>query len=76
MMKLSQLRFEKIENYDPFNKRAKDNGMVTEWVARNEWGNAVAFGYTKTECIADARRYCKQQAMNVEGNGYDKRTEN
>ena len=58
MMKLSQLRFEKIENYDPFNKRAKDNGMVTEWVARNEWGNAVAFGYTKEECTADARRYC------------------
>ena len=40
--------------------------MVTEWVARNEWGNAVAFGYTKAECIADARRYCKQQAMNTE----------
>ena len=76
MMKLSELSFEKIENYDPLNKRAKDNGMVTEWVARNEWGNAVAFGYTKAECIADARRYCKQQAMNTEGNGYDKRTEN
>ena len=76
MMKLSQLRLEKIENYDPFNKRAKDNGMVTEWVARNEWGNAVAFGYTKAECIADARRYCKQQTMNTEENGYDKRTEN
>lgn len=75
MMKLSQLRFEKIENYDPFNKRAKDNGMVTEWVARNEWGNAVAFGYTKEECIADARRYCKQRAVNAEGNGYDKGTE-
>lgn len=56
-MKISQLRFEKIENYDPFNKRAKDNGMVTEWVARNKWGIAVAFGYTKAECIADARRY-------------------
>lgn len=22
-------------------------------------GNAVAFGYTKAECVADARRYCK-----------------
>ena len=33
--------------------------MVTEWVARNSWGNAVAFGYTKAECVADARRYCK-----------------
>ena len=60
-MKISQLSFEKIENYDPFNRRAKANGMVTEWVARNGWGNAVAFGNTKAECIADARRYCKQR---------------
>lgn len=59
MMKISQLRIEKIENYDPFNEHSKDNGMVTEWVARNKWGIAVAFGYTKAECIADARRYCK-----------------
>ncbi len=44
MMKISQLRIEKIENYDPFNERAKGNGMVTEWVARNKWGIAVAFG--------------------------------
>lgn len=58
-MKISQLRIEKIENYDPFNKRAEGNGMVTEWVARNKWGIAVAFGYTKAECMADARRYCK-----------------
>ena len=59
MMKISQLRIEKIENYDPFNKRAKGNGMVTEWIARNKWGIAVVFGYTKAECMADARRYCK-----------------
>ena len=59
MMKILQLRFEKIKNYDPFNKRAEDNGMVTEWVARNEWGNAVAFGYTEAECIAEAGRYSK-----------------
>ena len=59
MMKISQLRIEKIENYDPFNEHAKDNGMVTEWVARNKCGIAVAFGYTKSECIADAGRYCK-----------------
>ena len=38
-MKISQLRIEKIENYDPFNEHAKDNGMVTEWVARNKWGD-------------------------------------
>ena len=68
MMKVSQLSFEKIENYDPFNKRARSNGMVTEWVARNEWGNAVAFGNTKAECKADARRYCKQQNMDTEEN--------
>ena len=62
-MKISQLIFEKIENYDPFNRRAKANSMVTEWVARNEWGNVVASGNTKAECIADARRYCKRQDM-------------
>ncbi len=66
-MKISQLRIEKIENYDPFNSRAKGNGMVTEWVARNEWGIAVAFGNTKAECVADARRYCRRQAMDAEG---------
>ena len=55
-MKLKDLTFEKIENYDPFNPRAKSNGMVTEWVARNSWGNAVAFGNTKTECITNAKR--------------------
>ena len=60
-MKISQLRFEKIENYDSFNKRAKDNGIVTEWVARNKWGIAVAFGYTKSEGMADAGRYCKSK---------------
>lgn len=37
-MNISELSIEKIENYDPFNRRAKANGMVTEWVARNEWG--------------------------------------
>lgn len=56
-MKMKDLRFEKIQNYDPFNSRADGAGMVTEWVARNEWGNAVAFGNTKAECQTDARRY-------------------
>lgn len=60
-MKLSDLTFEKIENYDPFNSRAKNNGMVTEWVARNSWGNAVAFGDTKKECLQDARGYVALQ---------------
>ena len=61
-MKLNDLRFEKIENYDPFNSRAKGNGMVTEWVARNDFGNAVAFGNTKKECVSDARRYIARQS--------------
>lgn len=51
------LKIEKIENYDPFNERAKDNGMVTEWVGRNSFGNAVVFGNTKQECIKEAKRY-------------------
>ena len=60
-MKISDLTFEKIEKYDSFNSKAKPNGMVSEWVARNPYGNAVAFGKTKTECIKDARNYCRNQ---------------
>lgn len=60
-MTLKDLTFEKIQNYDPMNRRADSNGMVTEWVARNAWGNAVAFGHTKAECTADARNYIKIQ---------------
>lgn len=59
-MKMSDLTFERIENYDPFNIRSKPNGMVSEWVARNEWGNAVAFGKTKAECREDAREYIRR----------------
>jgi hypothetical protein len=51
------LKIEKIEHYDPYNSRAKSNGMVTEWVGRNEWGNAVVFGDTKTQCIRAAKRF-------------------
>ena len=58
-MKISQLRIEKIENYDPFNEHAKDNVQrEMEW-GRNERGNVVAFRNTKVGCMADARRYCK-----------------
>lgn len=56
-MKLQDLTFERIEHYDPLNSRAKKNGTVSEWVARNDWGNAVAFGNTKAECLQDARRF-------------------
>lgn len=52
---MEKLRFEKITNYDHFNPRANADGTVTEWVGRNAWGNAVAFGDTKKECIEDAR---------------------
>lgn len=51
------VEYEKIENYDPLNERAKSNGMVTELVGRNSYGNAVAFGRTKAECMQDARKY-------------------
>ena len=54
---INGLSIEKIESYDPYNSRAKKNGMVTEWVGRNDWGNAVVFGYTKAECMKEARRY-------------------
>ena len=61
-MKMSDLMFEKIENYDPLHSRSKSNGMVTEWVARNGWGNAVAFGYTKKECVDDAKAYLQRNS--------------
>lgn len=60
-MKLSDMKIEKITNYDPYNNRSKADGTVTEWIARNEYGNAVAFGYTKAECIEDAKRYIKYE---------------
>ena len=60
-MNLSDLKFEKIDNYDPFNSRAKSNGMVSEWVARNAWGNTIAFGDTKAKCKEDARNYIRNQ---------------
>ena len=58
-IQISQLSFETIENCGLFNKRAKGNGMVAKWAARNERGNAEALGNTKVGCMADARRYCK-----------------
>ena len=58
-MRFTDLTFEKIEKFDPYNSRAKANGFVTEWVARNQYGNAVAFGYTKTECMKDAINYLR-----------------
>lgn len=35
---------------DTFNIRADENGKVTEWIAVNNRGNAVAFGETKEDC--------------------------
>ena len=58
-MKISQLSFETIENCGLFNKRAKGNGMVAKWAARNERRNAEALGNTKAGCMADAKRYSK-----------------
>jgi len=51
------LKIEVIWNYDPLNRKANRAGMVKEWVGRNGWGNAVVFGDTKAECIANARNY-------------------
>ena len=51
------LYIEQIVSYDPYNPRADRLGMVKEWVGRNQYGNAVVFGSTKTECMKEARRY-------------------
>lgn len=58
-LKFKDLTFDKIQNYDPLNRRANAIGMVTSWVARNPFGNSVAFGATKAECEKDARRWIK-----------------
>ena len=55
-MKLQDLTFERIEHYDPLNLRAKKNGTISEWVARNSWGNAVAFG-NRHLMLASKQRY-------------------
>ncbi len=62
-MKFKDLTFHKIYSYNPFGKRANALGMESEWVARNSWGYAVAFGDTKKECIEDARLYVRQQNL-------------
>ena len=62
-MKLSDLSFEKVAHFDPYNSRSRSDGMVTEWVARNEWGNSVAFGDTKADCVKDARRYIRMEGL-------------
>ncbi len=54
---IGNLKIEQIQNFDAYNPRADKNGMVKEWVGRNEYGFAVAFGDTKAECIKDARAY-------------------
>ena len=58
-LKFTDLTFDKIQNHDPLNRRADAAGMVTSWVARNPFGNSVAFGSTKAECEKDARRWIK-----------------
>lgn len=58
-VKLKDLTFEQITTFDLYHPKADKNGFVKEWVARNQWGNAVAFGNTKAECLKDARRYIK-----------------
>lgn len=60
-MKMSNLTFEQIQIYDPLHSKSNRLGIRKEWVARNQWGNAVAFGDTKAECIKDARRYCQKE---------------
>ncbi len=63
-MKMSDLIFEQIQSYDPLHSKSNRLGMRKEWVAKNQWGNAVAFGDTKAECIKDARRYCQKENEN------------
>lgn len=60
-MKLSDLEFVKVSSFDPYNERAKEYGLVWEWVARDSYGNCVAIGNTKKECLEEARRYVRNK---------------
>lgn len=62
---IKNLTFGKICSYSPLDERADSYGNVSEWAAKNRYGNSVAFGRTKAECVADARRYCRSQNMQV-----------
>jgi len=54
-MRMSDITFDKIEEHDLLNSRTKVSGMAPEWVCRNRWGNAIAFGRTRKECEDYAR---------------------
>ncbi len=58
-MKLADLTFEKVFDYSPYNEQSNRLGMVKTWVGRNQYGNAVVFGKTKNECLAEARKYVR-----------------
>ena len=53
--RLKDLQFVQICSFDIHSPIADKSGHVKEWAARNPWGNSIAFGSTKKECIADAR---------------------
>lgn len=59
-IRISDLTFQKITFFDLYNPRADKDGYVTEWVARNGYNNAVAFGRTKRDCTEDARAYVRR----------------
>lgn len=49
-----------FDSVSRMSRNAGDGYMLYEELFRNECGNSVAFGNTKAECIANARRYCKE----------------
>lgn len=55
-MNKEHVTLKKIHSYDPFHERADSLDLVWEWAAFDHYGNAVAFAYTKKECLKEARR--------------------
>lgn len=53
-MKMTDLEFEKIESYAPYNDRANRLGMITQWRCTYK-GTTIAIGNTKKECMQEAR---------------------
>ena len=64
---IEEVYIDKAVSYSPFNERSNSLGMVTEWVARNGYGNAVCVEDTKKECIASAKRRGYKIVKSIDG---------
>lgn len=52
--------FTKIQSYDPYNRRANAQGIVTQWRVESYDGSLADIADTKKEAIEIARRHNKR----------------